>query len=142
MLASLAFSPLLSRCPRSRYTSTDASAAIVSYLVPPEMCAAWSTTRAGLVFGSSCCQLEIEAASDGAVVDLVTYRCASPCLAKPFSMHSHGFELAPSMRRCCVFAPMHCSTALQRVPFRAAPTARGSTFAAAWLTSSAVTCSS
>jgi hypothetical protein len=60
----------------SRYTTTSASAAVVSHLVPPEMCAAWTTTRGGLVFGSSCCHLEIEGGvDDAAAVDIVTYRC-------------------------------------------------------------------
>lgn len=59
--------------PLSRYTSTNA-ATIVNHLVPPELCAAWSTCREGLVFGSSCCQLEIEAVRDEPAVDIVTYR--------------------------------------------------------------------
>jgi hypothetical protein len=60
--------------PYSRYTTTDASTAIISYLVPPEMCAAWSATRGGLVFGSSCCHLEMEIGNDAPAVDIVTYR--------------------------------------------------------------------
>lgn len=60
--------------PRSRYSSAEASPAIVNFLVPPEMCAAWSTSRGGLVFGASGCQLEMEAAADAPVVDIVTYR--------------------------------------------------------------------
>jgi hypothetical protein len=60
--------------PRSRYSSAEACPAIVNFLVPPEMCAAWSTSRGGLVFGASGCQLEMEAAADAPVVDIVTYR--------------------------------------------------------------------
>jgi hypothetical protein len=50
------------------------AASVVNHLVPPELCAAWSTTREGLVFGSSCCQLETEVARDEPVVDIVSYR--------------------------------------------------------------------